>query len=259
MAVSKYGLFKYAVSEAPYFRWIVGHGRTENTDTRVPPGTWVVFLSRPGHLLSAGHFTRAAFRKEIRQNTELTRKLALNQTPPGNLPSLMLLPSSWKLQIHGPNDMMPNTHLELFDHTPLTSSMNMATYGRRRLFHSMCGVTKTKSGTVSFPSNQGETTTVKNLVLQHGKGIYFVVACRGTAGQNNSSLSRAMRQNNTMTARGGVQFGTPAINTTGRASQLRTTNVRRTRRQSTVKKFRTTRPGIFRRLMLNSTRRPWIP
>jgi hypothetical protein len=251
MAASQYGLFRYAASEAPYFRWIVGHGRTEYTDTRVPPGTWVVFLSRPGNLLNITPFTRASFRNQILQKTEVTRKLALNQIPPYKLPALTLLPSSWKMQIHGPNDIMPNMYLELFDQNPLTT--NMDRYRTTRLFNQICGVTKT-SRTFSFPTNQGETTTVKNLVLQHGKGIYFVVACRGTTGQNPLNLNRFMRQNTT-TVRGGAQLRAPAINTTGRTLQLATMNIHRTRRQGKLHKFRTTRPGIFKRLMLNSTRR----
>jgi hypothetical protein len=250
MEVSQYGLFRYAASQAPYFRWIVGHGENQDTNTRVPPGTWVVFLSRPGHLLSAGHFTHKLFRNQILQKTEVTRKLALDQIPPHRLPALTLLPSSWKLQIHGPNDMMPNMYIELFDQTPpLTASTHLRTYGDMRLFNQMCGVTKTSS-TFSFPTNHGERTTVKNLVLQHGKGIYFVVACRGTSGQSRPALFSSMRQNNSMTTRGGVQLSSPATNTTGRATRLARTNMYRTRRQGTVKKHKLRpRQGILKRLM----------
>lgn len=243
IAMSEYELFRHVASKAPNFRWIVGHGQAQNTDTRVPPGTWVVFLSRPGHLLNYYPFTHTIFRNQILQRTEVTRKLALDQIPPGRLPSLLLLPSSWKLQIHGPNDMMPNVHLELFDQTPLTT--NMIKYRASRLFNQMCGVTKT-SRTVSFPTNRGETTTVKNLVLQHGKGIYFVVACRGTPGQNSSNLMSRLRQNTT-SVRGGPQLSTPAANATGRTSQLRSMNALRTRRQGTFKTYTSRRRSVTRR------------
>lgn len=242
IAMSEYELFRHVASKAPNFRWIVGHGQSQNTDTRVPPGTWVVFLSRPGHLLNFRPFTHKIFREQILQRTEVTRKLALDQIPPGRLPSLLLLPSSWKLQIHGPNDMMPNVHLELFDNSPLTA--NIPKYIKSRLFGRMCGVTKT-SRIFSSPTNRGETTTVKNLVLQHGRGIYFVVACRGTPGQNSSNLESRMIQNTT-SARGGIQLSTPATNTTGRASQLRRMNALRTRRQGTFKTYTSRRRSATR-------------
>jgi hypothetical protein len=233
IAMSEYELFKNVASQAPHFRWIVGHGSTSDTDTRVPPGTWVVFLSRPGHYLNFYPFTHNIFRNQILQKTESTRKLILGQIPPHKIPALTLLPSSWRMQIHGPNDMMPNTVLELFDNTQLTN--NMYSYRKHKLFDSICGVTKT-SRSFSFPTNRGEITTVKNLVLQHGKGIYFVVVCRGTSGQNPSSLNRSFIQNTT-TVRGGAQLGTPAINTSGRTSRLRTMNMLRTKRQGTLKRL----------------------
>jgi hypothetical protein len=242
IAMSEYELFRHVASKAPHFRWIVGHGQAQNTDTRVPPGTWVVFLSRPGHLLNFYPFTHKIFREQILQRTEVTRKLALDQIPPGKLPSLLLLPSSWKLQIHGPNDMMPNVHLELFDNSPLTA--NIPKYIKSRLFGRMCGVTKT-SRIFSSPTNRGEITTVKNLVLQHGRGIYFVVACRGTPGQNSSNLENRMAQNTT-SVRGGPQLGTPATNTTGRTSQLRRMNALRTRRQGTFKTYTSRRRSVTR-------------
>jgi hypothetical protein len=232
IAISEYDIFKHVASQAPYFRWIIGHGSTTNTDTRVPPGTWVVFLSKPGHSLNFFPFIHNTFRSQILQKTSVTRKLALDEIPPGRLPALTLLPSSWRSQIYGPNDLMPNTYIELFDRTPLT---NMDSYRKHRLFNSINGVTKTSTN-FSFPTNKGETTTVKNLVLQHGKGIYFVVACRGTSGQSPSSLNRSGRQNST-SARGGLQLVTPATNTSGRTARIRTMNISRTRRQGTLQRL----------------------
>lgn len=170
MYYSNYDIFRYKAFTASKFYWDIGHGITLGGFTEVPPNTWVVFLSKPGHILHTEPFTTSKF-KDIIKSTILTRSLALGTISKGELPGSRLHESSWKEHIYGPGDRLPNTYITF--KPPETNSK----------FNEVMGVHDTSKPNQVAKYRNLAGPQLLNRVLIGKPGIHFIVTCRPTAKQ----------------------------------------------------------------------------
>jgi hypothetical protein len=187
---SKYDVFKYKALTAPKFYWVVGHGTTLRGFTEVPPNTWVIFLSKPGHALLDTPFLSPMFRNQIIKDTEITRSIALDNVPRENLPGIRLHSSSWNDYIYGPGDRLPTTYVTF---QPSVGQNNL---------NQVLGVHDTSKPNVNA-RHRGINTSVNQVIAQR-PGIYFIAVCRPTQEQriNKREFWLRLRWNK---ARGGTQ------------------------------------------------------
>ena len=210
--------------DTPY-RWIIGHTTMNAGSPMVLPGrTYVVYLSAPGWMLSSyAILTSAGLAQKLRTQRKTMRRFMLGEIPLPRLTSTQFFPSSWRRHLHGPGDTMPNHTIETFD------------YGNQAM-DDLMGVQE-----VGRPvTDHGRSTTIAQLVRESGPGIYFVIGCRGTPGQNWQELRTAMYRNVSTASRfGRGQLGQPPVNRTGLVQRTYLQNTIRTR--ALKKRVRTVR------------------
>lgn len=168
MIYSNYDVFRYNVFTAKKFYWVVGHGITLRDTTVVPPNTWVIFLSKPGHVLLADAYTKPMFKDRIIKDTQLTRELALGNIPKEQLDTIRLHISSWKDYIYGPGDKLPNTYITFQPSGPTNTLIPVL--GKHDT---------SKPGDTKLVG----VKTAVNRIIENKPGIYFIVACRATVKQ----------------------------------------------------------------------------
>jgi len=166
---SNYDVFRYKALTASKFFWVVGHGTTLPGFTRVPPNRWVVFLSKPGHVLLSEPFASPIFQNIIK-DTQVTRSLALGNIPKENLPGIRLHESSWKNYVYGPGDDLPNTFITFQPKQPINN------------IGGILGVHDTSKPNEP-PVLQGRAQDNVNRIISRKQGIYFFVTCRPSQGQ----------------------------------------------------------------------------
>lgn len=219
---------RMAEKSATPFWWITGHGQmTENSPmqspTRVPPATYVVFLSAPGFILPSSRImTSVGMIHRLRTNPVTMRRFVLGKIHPGRATNAQFWKSSWKRHIYGPGDTMPRHILNLYD-------------GNSPSMDALMGVHRVGGTT----TDHNTTKTVSQIVRDHGVGIYFVMTCRGTAGQHPAALARNLQTSELPGSRHGhPQFWRPATNVTGLVNRVAAQNILRARAQ---KRLRTVR------------------
>jgi hypothetical protein len=190
MLKSNYDVFWYKALTAKKFYWVVGHGKTLRGFTEVPPNTWVVFLSKPGHALLDEPFTKPIFKNQIIKDTEITRSIAISNFPKEKLPGIRLHSSSWKDYIYGPGNRLPLTYV------------TFKPSGEQNNLNQILGVNDTSKPDVNA-RHKGIDTSVNQVIAQR-PGIYFIAACRPTQKQiqNRTEFRIRLRWNK---ARGGTQ------------------------------------------------------
>lgn len=207
------------------YRWITGHTTmTTGSPMVLPSRTYVVYLSAPGWMLSSyAILTSAGLVKKLRTQRPTMRRFMLGEIPLSRLPSSQFFPVSWQRHLYGPGDTMPNHTIDTFDI-------------RNPLMNSVMGVQE-----VGRPmTDRGRSTTIAQLVREYGPGIYFIIGCRGTPGQNPEELLAAMHRNVSTTSRfGRGQTGQPPVNTSGLVQRVYLQNTARTARLK--KRVRTVR------------------
>jgi hypothetical protein len=211
--------------ETPY-RWIVGHGQmTSNSPMVLPRRTYVVYLSAPGWLLSMDAIlTSAGLVQKLRTRKTVMRRFILGQIPTARLTSTQFIPTNWRRHLYGPGDSMPNHNIEMFDR-------------RRPDMDALMGLQEVGQPTTEY----GRATTVAQLVREYGPGIYFVMACRGTPGQNTGELYKTgVRNVSTGVRFGRGQLGQPPVNRSGLVQRTYLQNTART--EKLKKRIFTVRP-----------------
>lgn len=147
-------------AETSPIRFVIGHGllEPEVDERRVPANTYVIFLSKPGQLLSSSQATELYRKSEPYIRYALTGRLRTSQIEPYRL-------SKWTSHVYGPHEKYPNLRLTLSDSSPELS----------RMF----GMTKLELGSRQF--RYGEQRMYLNQFLTRGgPGIYIVAACRSS-------------------------------------------------------------------------------
>ena len=210
--------------DTPY-RWIIGHTTMNAGSPMVLPGrTYVVYLSAPGWMLSSyAILTSAGLAQKLRTQRRTMRRFMLGEIPLPRLTSTQFFPASWRRHLYGPGDTMPNHTIDTFD------------YGNQAM-DDLMGVQE-----VGRPvTEHGRSTTIAQLVRESGPGIYFVIGCRGTPGQNWQELANTMYRNVSVSHRfGRGQLGQPPVNRTGLVQRTYLQNTIRTR--ALKKRVRTVR------------------
>lgn len=219
--MSKFDEFQaYAKNPHVPYRWITGHSTmTSNSPMVLPAATYVVYLSAPGWILSsAAILASTGLVNKLRTRKTVMRRFILGQIAPARLTSTQFFQLSWRRHLYGPGDSMPNHTIEMFDIRDPAMNILM---GLQEVGKPM--------------TERGRTTTVAQLVREYGPGIYFVMGCRVTPGQNIGAVRVNLVRNISTGSRfGRGQSGMPATNVSGLVPRVYAQNVIRTRGQRTV-------------------------
>lgn len=217
------------LSDTPY-RWITGHGlMTSNSPMILPRRTYVVYLSAPGWILGAhSMLASAGLIQKLFTRRNVMRRFILGQIPPARLSSSQFFPAHWRRHLYGPGDSMPNHNIDMFDTV-------------RPDIDAFLGVKE-----VGGPMTEhGRSSTVAQLVREYGPGIYFIMACRGTPGQNTQALTATAYRNYATGHRfGRGQLSQPAVNTSGLVQRVYAQNKIRTKKLKTRVRTVRTKPKV---------------
>lgn len=143
-------------AETSPIRFVIGHGILvpHEFERRVPKNTYVIFLSKPGQLLSSNQALDLYSKSLSYIRSALTGQIRSSQIEPYRL-------SKWTSHVYGPGEKYPNLMLKLFD--PQLSLI--------------AGMTKLESGKRLY---YGQTVHLNQLFIRGGPGIYIVAACRAS-------------------------------------------------------------------------------
>jgi hypothetical protein len=172
-----------ATQPSTKFKVIVGHGVLTGTYKRVPEDTYIIFLSKPGHLISQG---------SVIQNPQLLRNSYLRSAISGVLPRWSIAPTrlgAWKEHVYGPLSLYPDMSVNFFDHDARGIRTNGTPYNRLTGLHTM---RSNNSKTTTF---KGTDAHISNVIRLSGKGIYIVAACRASAERSFAGAMGAFRKN----------------------------------------------------------------
>lgn len=172
----------FAAQSNTKFKLVVGHGALSGTYERLPEDTYIIFLSKPGHLISQGSIT---------QHPQMRRHSYLRNAISGVLPRWAIQPTRlkmWKEHVYGPGNVYPDMIINFFDHT----MTGLRTQGTP--FNRLAGVTtiNTNRTTTHF---KGTTANLSNIIRFRGKGIYIVAACRASPERSFAGAMSAFRRN----------------------------------------------------------------
>lgn len=182
-----------ASNSATRIRLVIGHGSLMPIAYRVPNGTYIIYVSKPGHLLAQSEVLNYP---QI-FNNRYVRSIIRGETRDADIQPVTL--RSWKKHVYGPGDIYPDLFLNLFNH-----NLNIKrTPGTR--FDAVVGVHTLNNG--SPRGMYGQPTSVQEIITRYGPGIYVVFACRSSAERVEAKRSgRAFRQFNiNMLMTGGTQ------------------------------------------------------
>jgi len=149
-------------------RLVVAHGVLLPDTHRAPSGTYIIFLSKPGHLLA---------QDMLLQYPQLFNSRYLRRVFRGEIPVARIQPPplrTWKSRFYGPGDIYPNMNLSLYD----LSVNGTPTPGSQYNF--VTGVHSLNNGSKGM---YGQTKTLHDIVTHYGAGIYIVSACRASSGR----------------------------------------------------------------------------
>jgi hypothetical protein len=221
--LSKYEIFQLNAIAAKKFFWVIGHGQTlplnkqPNPPDRVPPKTWVIFISKPGRYLNFIDFIGSEFfTEECLKKTSLVRNLILGLVPEDKITPLglrLIHPKYWAKRLYCPGDPMPATGVNMKDEE--IDDLNK-----------ICGVNDTsnpvnQNNNNSFPKLHEKRYKVSKILQENGPGIYFIVACRQLSTQNKNALKAAF---NRYAACGFQNSANKPVNNTGLISHIERNN-----------------------------------
>lgn len=161
---------------------VVGHGAHARSDYfTVPDGKYVIFFSSPGVSLSEGLIANSKFQAMIQNKNSISKFLTgnLNRDKVPNFLRYSRTNFNWKKSLYSPRTSCPDIHLQFWDRSePLNENGN----GR---LQSYMGVWKLP--TLSPRKYLNQVKTIKEVVEEGPRGVYFVYACRITPGNINWS------------------------------------------------------------------------
>jgi hypothetical protein len=148
-------------AETSPIRFVIGHGLLEPDveERRVPKNTYVIFLSKPGQLLSVREAYQLYTKSLLYIRSALMGRIRSSQIDPYRL-------SKWTSHVYGPNEKYPNLMLKLFDSNP------------QSILSQISGMTKLEIGKRQY---YGQHVMLNQLMIRGGPGIYIVAACRASA------------------------------------------------------------------------------
>jgi len=163
---------------------VTGHGTGLGVGPRIPPGTYVIFLSKPGQILNANSTIRG---------TRLYEQLYIRSVLMGGLRSRNVRPvrlAYWKKHVYGPGDLLPEMTIEFKDINPALNNL--------------FGVLNT-----SMPGarlNVHRKSLLSQTIRRHGRGIYVVVSCRSSQLRHITGMANINYRSN-VARTGGTQRG----------------------------------------------------
>ena len=172
------------------FKLVVGHGGLTGTLARLPADTYIIFLSKPGHLIAQG---------SVISNPQMFRHSYLRNVISGVIPRWSILPhrfGRWKEHVYGPGDIYPDLSLNFYDHNSSGVRLNQTPFNNRTGVHSINATTRTRHF-------KGVTAHLSNVIRLRGKGVYIVLACRASSQRSYAGAMSSFRRNFRLT--GGTQ------------------------------------------------------
>ena len=164
------------------FKLVVGHGALTGTYERLPEDTYIIFLSKPGHLISQGSIT---------QHPQMFRHSYLRNAISGVLPKWSIQPTRlgmWKEHVYGPANLYPDMIINFFDHTVRGLRTQGTPYNNVSGVHAINANRK-----VTY--FKGSTANLSNIIRFRGKGIYIVAACRASPERSFAGAMGSFRRN----------------------------------------------------------------
>ena len=181
------------------FKLVVGHGGLTGTYKRLPEDTYIIFLSKPGHLISQG---------SVIQNPRLFNHSYLRNAISGVLPKWSIQPTrlgAWKEHVYGPGNIYPDMSVNFFDHNEIGVRKTGTPFNMVEGVHSINANRKT----IGF---KGGFANISNVIRFGGKGIYIVAACRASPERSLRGAMGSFRKNLRLT--GGNQTSLRRIGVT---------------------------------------------
>lgn len=173
----------FALQPPTKFKLMVGHGGLTGTFApRLPADTYIIFLSKPGHLISQDSVT---------QHRQIFRHSYLRNAISGVLPKWSIQPThlkTWNERVYGPGDVYPNMIINFFDHNTSGVRMPETPFNRLSGLHTI----KENRANIHF---KGSSAYVSNIVRFGGKGIYIVAACRASRERTNAGAMGSFQRN----------------------------------------------------------------
>jgi len=196
----------FALQPPTKFKLMVGHGGLTGTFApRLPADTYIIFLSKPGHLISQDSVT---------QHRQIFRHSYLRNAISGVSPKWSIQPThlkTWNERVYGPGDVYPNMIINFFDH----NASGFPTPGTQ--FNLLSGLHTIKA-TRTNTHFKGSSAYVSNIVRFGGKGIYIVAACRASRERSNAGAMGSFQRNFRLT--GGNQTSLRRIGPTDPRTNL---------------------------------------
>jgi hypothetical protein len=161
---------------------VVGHGAHARSDYfTVPDGKYVIFFSNPGVSLSENLIANSKFQAMIQNKNSMSKFLSgnLNRDKVPNFLRYSRTNFNWKKTLYSPRTSCPDIHLQFWDRNePLNANGN--------------GVLQRYMGVWKLPGLSprkyvNQVKTIKEVVEEGPRGVYFVYACRITPGNVNWS------------------------------------------------------------------------
>jgi len=181
------------------FKLIVGHGGLTGTYKRLPEDTYIIFLSKPGHLISQG---------SVIQNPRLFNHSYLRSAISGVIPKSSIHPTrlgAWREHVYGPGNIYPDMSVNFFDHSEIGVRKTGTPFNMVAGVHSINANRKT----IGF---KGGFANISNVIRFGGKGIYIVAACRASPERSFKGAMGSFRKNLRLT--GGNQTSLRRIGVT---------------------------------------------
>ena len=170
-----------AVQPTTKFKLVIGHGTLIQRYPRVPEDTYIIFLSKPGHILSSS---------SILSNPQVFRYSYIRNAITGATPKWNVRPvrlGMWKEHVYAPGNVYPDMNIEFFDYNPAgfrtPGTPSNAVFG----VHT---INTTNRRNTRF---KGSSSNLSNIIRFGGKGIYIVASCRTSPWRGNNARVSAVR------------------------------------------------------------------
>lgn len=173
----------FASQTSTKFKLAIGHGGLTGTSARLPADTYVIFMSKPGHLLSQG---------AILSHPQIFKPSYLRNVITGVLPRWSISPtifSTWTERVYGPGDMYPDLRIDFYDYTTTGVPTPGSPYNRVSGLHTL------ESNTRRNTHFKGSSGYLSNVIRFKGKGIYIVIACRASPERSSAGAMSTFRRN----------------------------------------------------------------
>jgi hypothetical protein len=158
----------YAMRPNTNIKWSIAHGRyTDPTLLRrfpVPDGVYVSLVGVPGLPISKNIIYHPTFH-DLHRNIRLTKQFIRHQIPIQSLPQSLRYFYSQNPRIYVPGDPIVDLELVYQDPDPYTNIF--------------LGVKSLKHHSKSFTNSKVHLSDILTR-----PGVYFIIACRGTANKN---------------------------------------------------------------------------